>query len=117
MTKMLEVRDAATLIPVFAFRAQPAFGGKGMAQNWLLARAGFGNRGDSSCVIFGRLDCAGISMNCTYDPFSWRDRTMQTAHQYVQRHFDELKDGDVVDVQHILGETSTPKQSERITCQ
>jgi len=39
---------------------------------------------------------------------------MLIAHQYIRVHFDELKDGDVVDVQFIMGKTTEPKISERL---
>jgi len=35
------------------------------------------------------------------------------AHDYIEKHFNELKDGDVIDVEHILGETTKKKRSER----
>jgi hypothetical protein len=112
--KLFELRDRATFIPIFAFRAIPAyFEGSFDKNNWLLARAGFGSRGDSHCVIIGRLNCAGIQRNCTYDPFAWNDRTFETAHQYIEKHFDELEDGQVIDVEYILGETEKPKESEQ----
>ena len=38
---------------------------------------------------------------------------MHEAHQYIRREFDNLKDGDVVDVEYILGEKPTAKTSER----
>ena len=39
---------------------------------------------------------------------------MPIAHNYVLDHFDELEDGDVVDVEFILGETEVKKTSERL---
>jgi hypothetical protein len=36
-------------------------------------------------------------------------RTKRTAHFHIERHWAELKDGDVVDVQFILNETDAPK--------
>ncbi len=39
---------------------------------------------------------------------------MQVAHLYVDEHFDDLKDGDVIDVEYILNETDKPKISERV---
>lgn len=39
---------------------------------------------------------------------------MCVAHQFIEDHFDELNDGEVVDVQFILGETKVPKVSESI---
>ena len=48
-----------------------------------------------------------------YDPYSWGDRTYSVAHNYIQEHWDEIKAGDVIDVEYILGETPEPKLSER----
>jgi hypothetical protein len=39
---------------------------------------------------------------------------MQVAHAHIEQHFDTLKDGDVVDVEHIMGLTPSPKISERL---
>lgn len=39
---------------------------------------------------------------------------MPIAHCWIIRHFAELRDGDVVDVQFILGESAQPKVSERL---
>jgi hypothetical protein len=38
---------------------------------------------------------------------------MRVAHDHIMRHWSTLKDGDVVDVEYILGEAATPKTSER----
>ena len=47
------------------------------------------------------------------DPSGWCDRTFQIAHLWFIDHWDELKDGDVIDVEFILGESSEAKTSER----
>jgi hypothetical protein len=106
--KVLEVRDSMTHIPVLAIRM--------LAQNevqdyYIHSRMGYPRDGSTIAVI-QLNDCDG---NC--DPYAWprETRTMQTAHQYIYEHFDELNDGDVVDVEFILGETATKKVSERIT--
>ena len=39
-------------------------------------------------------------------------RTMPVAHDWIINHFDELRDGAVVDVQFILLETTAPKEAE-----
>jgi hypothetical protein len=44
-------------------------------------------------------------------------RTMRQAHLYITAHFDELSDGQVIDIEWILKETSKPKVSERLTLQ
>lgn len=101
--KLLEVRDRATFLPVFAISTEPSNEGQG----YLLRRCGF-NAGES--VIIARLNGEQPS---SADAYFWGDRTMKTAHLYIERHFYELKDGDVIDVEFILGETTNKKESER----
>jgi hypothetical protein len=48
------------------------------------------------------------------DPHDWGSRTMPVARNHIIDHFEALSDGDVVDVEHILGETTEPKVSERL---
>ena len=42
-------------------------------------------------------------------------RTRPHAHAYIEQHWHELRDGDVIDIEFILGETAEPKLSERET--
>jgi len=82
-------------------------------EDYLLHRGGYGNnlsRENSDYVIVTRLeDCES-----SYNAYKWcNDRTMLEAHRYINNHFDDLNTGDVVDVEFILGETSTPKISDR----
>ena len=46
------------------------------------------------------------------DPYSWGGRTYPVAHNHIIEHWDELNEGDVVDVSFILGETQTKKIAE-----
>ena len=105
ITKLFEVRDRATFLPVMATKAIWANEG----QRYLLFRMGF-QSGDS--VILTRLNGETPS---SADAYFWNDRTMQTAHLHILEHFDSLKDGDVVDIEFILGESIKPKTSERET--
>jgi hypothetical protein len=108
ITKIFEVRDRATFIPVFAMKMQPDNEG----QRYLLRRAGYSCHPDDPIVMLGYLGKG----SCNYDPYAWRgSRTMQVAHQYIQKNFNDLSNGDVIDVEFILYETSEPKESERIT--
>ena len=105
-TKVLEVRDIATHIPVLAIRMLAK---NGIQRYYLHSRSGYPS--DGSCIAMIILnDCDG---NC--DPYAWGDRTRATAHHYIYEHFDELKDGDVVDVEFIKGEKPVKKVSERLT--
>lgn len=84
------------------------------SEAYLLRRAGYGSE---TCVVLCRMECAGVDRNATYDPYAWGGgtRTYQVAHEYIIEHFDELTTGDVIDVEYILGETTTKKESERAT--
>jgi len=95
--KTLEVRDKATFIPVMGVRVSGVDG-------YLMRRAGF----NSAMIYLVHL----TGERCAYDPFTWADRTMCTAHQFIEKEWDNLQDGDVVDVEFILGESSIKKQSE-----
>lgn len=100
--KVLEVRDSGTHIDVLAIRMQARNG----VQDYYIHRRG-GYPPNGSCIAVVRVDdCNG---NC--DPYAWSNRTMATAHHYIYDHFDELADGDVIDVEFILGETQVKKVS------
>jgi hypothetical protein len=107
ITKILEVRDKMTFISVLAISTR----WESEEQRYYLARAGYDR--DGSIIILVRL--ADCKASC--DPYEWSpgdSRTMPHAHDYIEKHFDELKDGDVVDVRVILGETDMPALSERL---
>jgi hypothetical protein len=42
---------------------------------------------------------------------------MRYAHYYIQEHFDELEDGQVIDAEFIRGERPAPRVSERAFCE
>ncbi len=110
-TKLLEIRDANTFIPVVAIQCSPDC----EAERYLLARCGYGGGPEeqSRFVLVARLSAED---DLHYDPNRWDGdtRTMPTAHRYIIEHFDEFRCGDVVDVEHILGERPNPKQPERL---
>ena len=74
----------------------------------------FLNREGYSCdhpsVILMRL----CDQEATNDPYSWRGgtRTMPTAHDHIIKNFDELRNGQVIDVRCILGEQLVPATPE-----
>jgi hypothetical protein len=81
---------------------------------YLLRRAGLDAEGSFNILLF--------SLGAGYgylDPYNWPGapmvRTFQVAHEYLEKHFDELETGTVIDVEFIVGETKEPKLSERIT--
>ncbi len=119
--KILEVRDRATFIPVVAVRMFPTtgkgtdYGRSYVRQRYLLRRVGYPCDDPAQAqVLLARASGDGFAYS---DPYSWvGSRTMCIAHDYILARWGELIDGDVVDVEFILGETTEPKKSERETC-
>lgn len=105
-TKMFEVRDRMTFIAVVAVSIKPA----NPKQSYLLMRSGFNPGPDDKMVYLFRGH--GSSEVC-YDPIDWDSRTLTEAHRYIADNFDMLADGDVIDVEFILGEKPEPKKSEQ----
>lgn len=106
-SKTFEVRDRATFIAVVALRLDPA----DERDRYILARGGYGRTAEQQreYVIMMRLD----TFAAQYDPFQWSNqRTLGEAHRHILGHFEELKNGSVIDVEYVLGESSKPKTSE-----
>ena len=122
-SKILEIRDSGTFIAVLAIRMLAA----NPAQAYYFRRCGYPEDGSSimlMCLYDGKA---------TNDPYEWPSllricrelmpswfilenvgaRAMGTAHDWIINHYAELSDGDVVDVQMILGEHARAKTSER----
>lgn len=112
--KALEIRDEGTFIPALAVDMNPDFmpEERYAAQRYLLRRCGYACD-ERPNVMLTKL--TGDGSKASNDPYFWGGRTMPVAHNYIIEHWAELKDGDVVDVSFILGETKTPKISERET--
>lgn len=110
-TKLFEIRDSATFIPVIAIQLQPS----SEEERYLLARAGYGSsvEAQEEYILLGYLGGGDNPMKC--DPMAWssRSRTMSVAHQYIIKYWDGLDSGTVIDVMCILGESKEPKRSER----
>jgi len=110
-TKVLEIRDADTCIPALAIKMRAS---NETQSYYVHARCGYPR--DGSSMMLMRL-CDGLATN---DPYEWpsitgSNRTMLVAHNPILRRFDSLSDGDVMDVQYLLAETSAPKRSERVS--
>lgn len=98
-TKVFELRDSLTFIPVIAIQVS-------RDDHRLFWRAGYGH---TPSVLLMRAEGKG---KVTCDPYDWGDRTMTTAHLHIESNWDSLFNGEVVDVEYILGETDEPKFSE-----
>lgn len=125
-TKLFEIRDSGTFIPVMATlmlpSAEPELGELVAAEYreardaecYLLRRAGYGF--EKPLVMVCRLEQSGFRQ-AAYDCYEWGQqcRTMMIAHQWIEGHWPELNSGDVIDVEFILEETKVKKRSERVT--
>lgn len=109
IVKIFEIRDAGTFVPVICIK--PVADNE--RQRYLLKRDGYSLEPDDDIIIMIDAQCSGVS----YSYCGWKGdaRTKPVAHRYIERHWDQLADGDVIDVQYILGETTAPKRSERET--
>ena len=110
--KTFEIRDRATFIPVLATRLHI----RDSRDFFLLRRAGYSEAQimDSEAIqvpyiILTKLD--GVEAH--YDPFDWSNqRTLGRAHRHIIDNWYELSNGEVIDVEFILGESPKPKRSE-----
>ena len=102
--KVLEIRDEGTHIPALAILM---LADSPVQSYYIHKRCGYARNRNS--VVLMKINDARAEC----DPYKWNNRTMANAHHYILAHFDELNDGDVIDVQFILGETAQPKTSER----
>jgi hypothetical protein len=103
-TKFFEIRDRGTSIPAIGIKMISPH----KKENYLLKRSGYSR--DHVCILLTMIE----TCRCAYDPYDWVDgsRTMTVAHDYIEKKFDEIETGAVVDVQFILGETKEPKKTE-----
>jgi hypothetical protein len=129
--KILEIRDSGTMIPALCIDMNPTREDIGelvadrpadqvrerldrhRAQQWYMRRLGYPCDGRPNIAI---THLAANGTPFWNDPYGWRTdaRTYPVAHNYIIDHWHELKDGDVVCVETILGERETPKVSERL---
>lgn len=105
--KLLEIQDRATCIAAIAIRPgtpdsmerDPRLGRQAQ---FLLGKAGFNTAPSQNAILLGPLQGGKL----TTDPYDHESgaRTWCAAHQYIERHFDELSDGAIIDVRVITGE-------------
>lgn len=107
-TKLFEIRDRGTFIPAIATIMRS----DSDEEKYLLRRCGY-PIDVQQLVLLTRLE-GGEQAEC--DRYNWTSgaRTMTTAHGYIEENWDNLKSGDVICVETILGERQTPKISERL---
>jgi hypothetical protein len=111
--KMIEVRDRGTFIPMLAVR----LGSGDDQERWLLSQAGFGrtSQDQKQYVLLANISGGTGHYRATCDKVDWttRDRTRFSVHAYIEKHWEEILPGAVVDVEFILGESLTSKTTQR----
>lgn len=108
--KTLEIRDRGTFVPAIAIHPKSRHDG----EKYLWARVGFvvgPHTAITDYILLGHLN----DLKLEYDPNVWGNRTMHVAHKYLKENWAIVENGQVIDVEYILGETQTPKVSERVS--
>lgn len=106
ITKIFEIRDRGTYIPVLATKLD----GENFIEDFHIHGAGIGVNCKCAPIFIAKLS---NPTDAHYDPYGWNDpRTMLTAHKHIADNFDNLVNCEVIDVEFILGETTTTKLSE-----
>jgi hypothetical protein len=107
-TKVVEIRDRATRISAVAIRLDPA----DEAERATFGLSGYGTTAEDQAgyIILLRIDPVAAHA----DKYDWSQsaRTMQVAHDHIERHFNGIESGDVIDVEFILGESHQVKRAE-----
>lgn len=114
-TKLFEIRDSmtflvvsATLIGIGDEQSNDAPAMK--RESWLLWRTGW----KPGTVVVTRI---GNRIETEWDPHVWQERTgtrtVRIAHEYIVKHWDELRSGDLICVETILGQRAKPKDTEQ----
>jgi len=99
--KTIEIRDRGTLIPAFAIEMLPSdekelFLFKGAGYGWV-----------HPCILLISIEAPWHSAR-SWDEWKNSVRTMPVAHKWIEENFDEITNGDVVDVEFILKEKDHP---------
>ena len=116
-TKILEIRDEGTYFAVIAVNMNHDLASsvtffEYQAQRYHLRRVGYPCDGRPNIAI-SHLSADGKPF--WNNPYGWGGRTYPVAHKYIIENWDALRNGDVIDVQLILGETYVKKVSERFS--
>ena len=108
-TKLFELRDKGTFIPIIATLMTSS----DPAEAYLLRCAGYSiGSNDEWLVLLDRLD-GGHSAYQADAQHGGGPRTFPAAHMHIQNNWPELTSGQVIDVEFLLGERDTLKESER----
>lgn len=111
--KIIEIRDRLTFIPAMAIKLEPRKYDKDLYLTdsyYLSNRCGYACTDD---VIL--MNLYAPHNKCENNCYDWNDRTYCAAHSWIITNWSKIENGDVIDVEFILGETPEKKISERFT--
>jgi hypothetical protein len=95
--KTVEIRDRCKFIPAFAIRMLPS----DEFELFLFKQAGYGLF--NPCIMLISIEEPWLS-NRSSDEWINSPRTMPIAHKWIEDNFDKINNGDVIDIEFILGE-------------
>lgn len=113
-TKIFEIRDRSTFIPVMGVRLHinPADAAND-DEEWLLLRAGYAREDiEKGTFILLITLSAGIG-KAVCDPYDWGGNSLTPAHAFIAEHWAELQPGQVIDAEFIRGESTRPRTGMR----
>lgn len=108
-TKVFELRDRGTFIPLLAVKAPRS---PDERERWLLRRSGWSTFDVETgmILVIGSL----VTGKYAHDPLELGGgRTYHAAYRHIMDNWDSLRNGQVICVEHILGERETPKETEQ----
>jgi hypothetical protein len=101
-TKVFEIRDEGTRIAALAIKMESA----NEIEDKFLWHCGYPR--DGRGVVLMHLG----TQKATSDAYAWGGRTMPPVHLHIERHWDELSNGDVIDTRVLLGESEVAATPE-----
>ena len=108
--KYLEIRDRGTCVIALAFKFESVGNPKAAR---MLSAAGYGLSSFDQENYVMLMNISGGNCEAHTDSMKWSNyRTMTTAHRYIEDNYDDIDNGDLIDVQIILSETDTKKASQ-----
>lgn len=100
-TKMFGVRGNGTFYPVVATKLYS----EEDSEQFLLDRAGF--RGSYVYILLNNIG----EQKTNYDPYRWNNSELTVAHKHIEKNFDSLMTGEIIDTQYLEGKVSQPRKS------
>lgn len=100
-TKVFEVRDRLTFIPIMAIRLNQ----EDPQERYLVRQSGW-----TAEFIFARINNMHFTMGIEWQ----KDRTLGTVTRHIRENWNNLISGEVIDVEFVLGEVSKPKRAQRL---